>query len=231
MRQSKRIKTRKAALTSQTKMDFCPWLLSRVRIFSIALLLCYSNVFFYYFSSFYYFLICHIKIYENLAKKGQHLLHNHCNLLFRSGRFLKHKSKFYIGCLPGLPDDLRIMYRKKVKSNITIVQQCSQGASAEPAMWQGRRRLDRRREGEKPLHYQISVMKIIRDPYAEGIYSSIKSVCPASCHHRTSSTDWAMPGSHQRLLVHPDALSSTYLILIADSKNMAEHKSGHRVAA
>lgn len=31
--------------------------------------------------------------------------------------------------------------------------------------------------------------------------------------------------------VHPGALSSTYLTLIADSKNMAEHKSGHRVAA
>lgn len=93
------------------------------------------------------FLICHIKLYENLAKKGQHLLHNHCNLLFRSGRFLRHKSIFYVGRLPGLPDDLRIMCRNKIKSSITAVQQHSEGVSAAPAMWQGGSMLDKRREG------------------------------------------------------------------------------------
>lgn len=55
---------------------------------------------------------------RNLAKKGQYLLQNRHNLLFRSGRFLKHKSQFYLGCLPRLPDDLRIMGKNKIKSSI-----------------------------------------------------------------------------------------------------------------
>lgn len=134
-------------------MDFCPWLLSGVWIFLIALLLWYYNVLFHYFSSFYYFLICHMKLYENSAKKGQHL-HNHCNLLFRSGRFLRYKSNLYVGCLPGLPDDLRIMCRHQIEllqcSNIQ--QGCQQrlGCGKEEAVWTGKTGV----EVIQKLHYK-----------------------------------------------------------------------------
>lgn len=92
-----------------------------------------------------------MKLYENLAKKVQHL-HNHCNVLFRSGRFLRYKSSLYTGHLPGLQDDLRIMCRNQIKllqcSNIQKGWQRSLGCGKEEALWTGKTGV----EGIQKLH-------------------------------------------------------------------------------